>query len=42
MSEKTMGMEAQKYSKMWSDEQHSFGEAAPIPWQQAYLLAVRY
>jgi len=40
MSEKTMGMEVQKYSTLWSDEQHRVGEAAPIPRQQAYLLAV--
>jgi len=38
---KIKGMEVPKSSKMWSDEQHSFGAAAPIPWPQAYLLAVR-
>jgi hypothetical protein len=40
MSEKTMGMEAQKSATLWSDETHSGGEATPIPWQQAYLRAV--
>ena len=41
ITKKIAGMEAQKSSTLWSDEQPSFGEAAPIPWEQAYLRAVR-
>jgi len=39
--EKIVGMDAPQSATLWSDEQHRGGEAAPIPWEQAYLRGVR-
>ena len=39
--EKIVGMDASESATLWSDEQHRGGDAAPIPWEQAYLRTVR-